>query len=69
MHQINHLNFGQKNWVEIIDDSRGTYNISTYIKFKATMLMSNLCYYSDAYILVNETITNIGDEDQYQKCQ
>ena len=24
MHQINHLNLGQKEWLEINDDSRGT---------------------------------------------
>ena len=37
--------FGTKNWVEINDDSRGTYSI-----------YSN-CKYSDGYILVQGTIT------------
>ena len=27
-----------KNWVEINDESRGTYNANSQIKFKATML-------------------------------
>ena len=43
--------FMTRNWVEINDDSRGTYtNANT--KFKSTMRKSNLCDYSDAYILV-----------------
>ena len=41
-----------KNWVEINDESRGTYNDGKQIKFKATMLKFSLCDYSDAYILV-----------------
>ena len=43
-----------KNWIEINDQSRGTYN--TQIKFKTTMLKSSLCDYSDKYILVNRII-------------
>ena len=48
--------FRAKNWVEINDDARGTYNTSSQIKFETTMLKSNLCDYSDAYILVKGTI-------------
>ena len=56
--------FGTKNWVEISDESRETYNVNSQIKFKTTMLRSRLCDYSDAYILVKEniTITGAGDE-------
>ena len=46
-----------KNCVEINDESRGTYNVNSQIKFKTTMLRSSLCDYSDAYILVKGTIT------------
>ena len=46
-----------KNWVEINDESRRTYNVNSQIKFKTTMLKSSLCDYSDAYILVKGTIT------------
>ena len=49
--------FRTKNWVEINDESRGTYNVNSQIKFKTTMLKSSLCVYSDAYILVKGTIT------------
>ena len=51
--------FRTRNWVEINDESRGTYT-SNDIKFKTTMLKSNLCDYADAYILVNERITITG---------
>ena len=40
-----------KSWVEINDESRGTYTDSD-IKFKTTMLRPKLCDYPDVYILV-----------------
>ena len=46
-----------KNWVEINDESRETYNVNSQIKFKTTMLKCSLCDYSDAYILFKGTIT------------
>ena len=49
--------FRTKNWVEINDESRGVYNAGSQIKFKTTMLKSSLCNYSDAYILVEGTIS------------
>ena len=57
--------FRTKNWVEINDESRGTYNVNSQIKFKTTMLKSSLCDYSDAYIIVKGTITvnNIAAAD------
>ena len=48
--------FKTKNWVEVNDESRGTYNVNSQIKLKTTMLKSSLCDYSDAYILVTRTI-------------
>ena len=49
--------FRTKNWVEINDESRGTYNVNSQIKFKTTMLKSSLCDYSDSYIPVKGKIT------------
>ena len=49
--------FRTRNWIEINDESRGTYNVNSQIKFKTTMVKSSLCDYSDAYILVKGTIT------------
>ena len=43
--------FRMKNWVEINDDSRGTYT-NADIKFRSTMLKSNLCDYTDGHILL-----------------
>ena len=37
-----------------------TYNENKSIRFKTPMLRSNLCDYSDAYILVNGTVTVAG---------
>ena len=53
-----------RNWVEINDKSRGTYT-SNNIKFKTTMLRSNLCDYAVAYILVKGAIiiTGAGDDN------
>ena len=49
--------FRTKNRVEINDDARGTYSLNKQIKFKTSRLRSNLCGYSDAYILVKGNIT------------
>ena len=56
--------FRTRNQVEINDESRGTYT-SNDIRFKTTILRSNLCDYADAYILVKRTIaiTGAGNDD------
>ena len=41
--------FRTRNWVKINDGSRGTYNISDHIKFKTSVIRSNLCDYSTVY--------------------
>ena len=41
-----------KNWAEINDEERETYNTNSQIKFKILILKSSLCDYSDVYILV-----------------
>ena len=60
--------FRTRIWVEINDESRGTYT-SKDIKFKTTMLRSNSCDYVDAYILAKGTITitGAGDDDAAQE--
>ena len=54
--------FRTKNWVETNDDSRGTYT-NADIKFKTTMLKSDLCQYADVYTFVKGTITITGAVD------
>ena len=51
-----------RNWVEINDESKGTCT-SNDVKFKATMLRSSLCDYSDACILATGTIIITGERD------
>ena len=67
MHQINPLIFKTKNWVEINDESKGTYNVNSQIKLKIIMLKSSLRDYSDAYILVKGTITADADANNTNK--
>ena len=47
--------FKTKNWIEINDYTRETYNKDKEIKFKTSMLKSSLCDYNDAYILFKGT--------------
>ena len=54
--------FRTRNWVEINDELRGNYANSD-IRFKTTMLTSNLCDCADSYILVKGTITITGEGD------
>ena len=49
--------FRTQNWVEINDESRGTYPVNRQIDFKTSMLRSSLCDFSDAYILVEGSIS------------
>ena len=55
--------FRTKNWVEINDESGGTYNVNSLIKFKTIMLKSSLCDYSDVYIFVKGKIAITGAGD------
>ena len=49
--------FRTRKWVEINDESKGTYDVGSEIKFKTTMIKSSLCDSSDAYIYIRGTIT------------
>ena len=40
----------------MIDESRGTYSKDNQIKYKMSIIRSNLYDYSDAYILASRTI-------------
>ena len=44
-----------KNWVEVNNLSSGPYSTNKNISFKTLMLRSNLCDYSDAYLVVKWT--------------
>ena len=46
----------QKKWIEVNELSSGHYSVNKNIRCKTSMLRSDLCDYSDAYIVVKETI-------------
>ena len=49
--------FVTKKWVEVYNQSGGNYNVNEEIRIKTSILRSNLCDYSDAYIVVKGIIT------------
>ena len=44
--------FRTRSWVEINDKSRVTYNVCNQVRFKTSMMESNLFDYRDVYIYV-----------------
>ena len=44
--------FMTKKWIEVNDLSNGQYSINKNIRFKTLMFGSDLCDYSDAYVVV-----------------
>ena len=52
-------------WIEIFDQSNGTYNKNKNIRFKTNQLKNNLCYFNDTYIVVTGkiTATKPGNDD------
>ena len=55
--------FVTKRCIEDYDQSGGNYNASKEIRIKASMLRSDLCDYSDAYLVMKGDITLEGDND------
>ena len=58
--------FITKKWIEVHDQSvnvEDRYKLSKQIRFKSSMLRSDLCGFSDAYIVVKRTITLTKDAD------
>ena len=52
--------FRTTNWVQLNDESRWTYNDNSYIKFKTSIIRSNLCDYSDVYKLKAKFIAKLS---------
>ena len=48
--------FVTKKWIEVYDQSEENYDINKEIRIKTSMLRSDLCNFSDAYIVVKGTI-------------
>ena len=48
--------FVTKKWIEVYDQSEGNYNVNKEIRIKTLMLRSDLCDFSDAYIVVKANV-------------
>ena len=48
--------FVTKKWIEVYDQSGGNYNVNKEIRIKTSMLRSDLCDFSDAFIVVKGNI-------------
>ena len=55
--------FVTKKWIKVCDQSGGNYNVNKEIRIKTSMLRSDLCDFSDAYIVVKGTITAVRPND------
>ena len=44
--------FNTKKWIEVREQSGESYNINSQIRFKTSMLRTDICNYSDAYIVI-----------------
>ena len=55
--------FATKKWIKVYDQSGENYNVNKEIRIKTSMLRSDLCNFSDAYIAVERDITLEGDND------
>ena len=51
--------FATIKWIEIFDQTTGTYNKNKDIRFKTNQLRNYLCDFNDAYIVVTGKITVI----------
>ena len=58
--------FRTKNWVEINDELRRTYNVNSQIKFKTTKLKFSLCDYI-SLLKGKKTIAGEGDDAAARK--
>ena len=48
--------FITENWTEVYNQSEGNYDVNKEIRIKKSVWRSDLCDYSDAYIIVKGTI-------------
>ena len=58
--------FVTKKWIDVYDQPEKNYNVNKEITIKTPMLRSDLCAYSDAYIVARETST-VTDPDNAKR--
>ena len=56
-----------KKWIEVYDQSEKIYNVNKEIRIKTAMLRSDLCDFSDAYIVVKGDITVEGNNNAIKR--
>ena len=49
--------FVTKKWIDVYDQSEKNYSVNKEIRIKSSMLRSDLCDYSNAYIVLKRNIT------------
>ena len=59
--------FLTQRWIEVNDLSSNWYSGNKNIRFKTSMLRSDSCDYSDAYIVLKGTVSVEGDNDAKAK--
>ena len=55
--------FATKNWIEVYDQSEKTYDVEKKIRIKTPKLRSDLCDFSDAYIVMKGVIVVTNPDD------
>ena len=59
--------FVTKKWVEVYDQSQGSYDVNKEIRIKTLMLRSDLCDFSNAYVVVKGTIAVVRPNNAKKK--
>ena len=65
--QFNCIKICNKKWVEVNDLSSGQYSVNKNIRFKTSLLRSNICDYIDAYFVVKRATTLEGYDDDKKR--
>ena len=55
--------FVNKKWIEVYDQSEKNYSVNKEVRIKTSMLRSDLCDFSDAYIVVKGSITVVEPDN------
>ena len=59
--------FITKKWIEVSDQSGGTYNVNKQIRFTTSMLRSDLCDFSHAYVVTGKITVTAPNVAEYDK--
>ena len=61
--------FFTKIWINVYDQSEKNYNVNKEIRIKTPMLRSDLCNFSDAYIVIKGVIVITNPDDAKRRCK